>query len=187
MFHNSPGPCARLGGTLLSRFRARAFLCLFCRTGFAASMPRAPFPGGRGRLSAVKVKLTMRLGIGAGLLVSAHSDARRLLGACSAKVGTGFAIGTRASYKLRAFSFGKPGARFAGKCSRAGAVVAQAVSNSLVVARGGVGMSPGFPARAQTREGFLGPPFFFVRGGILRRSRTLRCSTKPPNWAQSVA
>src|SRR5258708_26182375 len=75
MFHNSPGPCARLGGTLLSRFRARAFLCLLCKTGFAASMPRAPFPGGRRRLCAVKVKLTMRLGIGAGLLGSAHSNA----------------------------------------------------------------------------------------------------------------
>src|SRR5260221_9868295 len=120
MFHNSPGPCARLGGTLLSRFRARAFLCLLCRTGFAASMPRAPFPGGRRRLSAVKVKLTMWLGIGAGLLVSAHSDARRLLSAWSAKVGTGFAIGTPASYKLRAFSFGKPGNRIAGQCSQAG-------------------------------------------------------------------
>src|SRR5258705_4448595 len=98
MFHNSPGPCARLGGTLLSRFRARAFLCLFCRTGFAASMPWAPFPGGRRRLSAVKVKLTMWLGIGAALLVSAHPDARRLLAACSAKIGSGLWIMIRAHF-----------------------------------------------------------------------------------------
>src|ERR1700687_4166239 len=63
------------------------------------------FPGDRRRLCAINVKLTMRLGIGAGLL---GSNARRFLGAYSAKVGTGFAIGTRASCKLRAFSFGKP-------------------------------------------------------------------------------
>src|SRR5258705_10867681 len=35
------------------------------------------FPGGWRRLSAVNVKLTMRLGIGAGLLMAARSDARR--------------------------------------------------------------------------------------------------------------
>ena len=43
MFHARPCPGARLGGTVLSRFCARAFPCLLCRRGFAASMPRARF------------------------------------------------------------------------------------------------------------------------------------------------
>jgi hypothetical protein len=63
----------------------------------------AAFLPPRPRLCAVNVKLTMGLGIGASLLVSAHSSACR------------FAPG-------------------------AGEVATQAVSNSLVVARGGVGM-----------------------------------------------
>src|SRR3984893_7365703 len=79
MFHSLPCPCARLGATLLSRFRARALPCLFCKTGFAASMPEGAFRGGRRRHCAVNVKLTMRLEIAAGLLMSAISDARRFL------------------------------------------------------------------------------------------------------------
>src|SRR5207302_9724530 len=68
MFHGLPCPCARLGGTLLSRFHARACPCLLCKTGFAASMPQRPFWAVGRRLSAVNVKLTIRLGIGPSLL-----------------------------------------------------------------------------------------------------------------------
>src|SRR5882757_8411455 len=110
MFHNSPCPCARLGGTLLSRFRARACLCLFCKTGFAASMPQGLFRAVGGGFSPVNVKLTMRLGIGGGLLMSARS----MLADPS-----------------------KGSARLLHRWRQTG----------LVVARGGVGMSPVFPAR----------------------------------------
>ena len=107
---------------------------------------------GRGRLCAVKVKLTMRLGIAARLLVSAHS------------ILAGFPPGS-------------------------GEVVTQAASDSLVVARGGVGMPPGFPVRKTgANEGGLSqsPPFFF---GVWRPA-TIPClhgRAKPPNGAQSLA
>src|ERR1700682_2013775 len=69
----------------------------------------------RPRLCAVNVKLTMGLGIGASLLVSAHSSACPGLLPGPARLAT------------------------------------QAVSNSLVVARGGVGMEPVFVAREEQR------------------------------------
>jgi hypothetical protein len=55
-------------GTVLSRFRPRAFPGLFCKTSLAASMPQAGFRSRGGSLCAVNVKFTMWLGIGAGLL-----------------------------------------------------------------------------------------------------------------------
>src|SRR5471032_1515795 len=114
----------------------------------------AAFLPPRPRLCAVNVKLTMSLAIGAGLLVSAHSVARRF----------------------------SPGA---------GAVATRAVSNSLVVARGGVGMYPG-PAR-QDQHGrgraFSEPSLFLcvlVPDAVRRHKRVharlrraLRCSTEP--------
>src|SRR5216683_3538225 len=87
------------------------------------------------------------------------------------KSGYRFCDRNTRSFKLRAFSFGKPEARFAGKCSRAGAVVTQAVSNSLVVARGGVGMSPGLLARKDRRKrgrAFSELSLFLLAFGILR-------------------
>ena len=48
MFHSGASPCSWLDGTHLSRFCARAFPGLLCRTGFAASMPRARFGRFRG-------------------------------------------------------------------------------------------------------------------------------------------
>src|SRR6266851_5176332 len=82
------------------------------------------------------------------------------------KSGYRFCDRNTRSFKLRAFSFGKPEARFAGKCSRAGAVVTQAVSNSLAVARGGVGCHPGsLREKIGANEGGLSQssPFFFWR------------------------
>ena len=49
-----------LGGTHLSRFRARALPWLLCRRGFAASMPWRRFRLPWRRLCVVNVKLTMR-------------------------------------------------------------------------------------------------------------------------------
>src|SRR6266702_2560856 len=60
MFHGLTSSRVGLGGTSLSRFRPRAFPLLFCKTGFAASMPRRRYRA-----------------TGAGLLLSAHSIARR--------------------------------------------------------------------------------------------------------------
>src|SRR5450755_3651057 len=77
MFHDATSSGARLGGTSLSRFRPRAFPWLFCKTGFAASMPRGRYRAIGDTFCSVKVKLTKGLGIGAGLLVSARSIARR--------------------------------------------------------------------------------------------------------------
>src|ERR1700687_1391874 len=77
MFHDATSSGARLGGTSLSRFRPGAFPWLLCKTGFAASMPRRRYRAIGGGFCSVKVKLTKGLGIGAGLLVSAHSMARR--------------------------------------------------------------------------------------------------------------
>ena len=71
-----PCPSAWRDRTHLSRFRARGFPWLFCKTVFAASMPRARFQGRRRCLCAVNVKLTMRFRIAAGLLWSAHSISR---------------------------------------------------------------------------------------------------------------
>jgi hypothetical protein len=86
------------------------------------------FPGGWRRLFAVNVKLTMRLGIGAGLLMSARS----MLADPS-----------------------KGSARLLHRWRQTG----------LIVTRGGVGMSPVFPAREDQHkrgEGFLRAfPFFF--------------------------
>src|SRR5450432_2452113 len=77
MFHDATSSCARLGGTPVSRFRPRAFPWLFCKTGFAASMPWRRYRAIGDGFCSVKVKLTKRLAVGAGLLVSAHSIARR--------------------------------------------------------------------------------------------------------------
>src|SRR5260370_31605502 len=68
--------CDWLGGTDLSRFRAPAFPGLFCKAGFAASMPWACFRAPERRIYAVNVKLTMRVGLGAGLLASTRSTPR---------------------------------------------------------------------------------------------------------------
>ncbi len=48
-----------LGGTDLSRFRAPAFPELFCKAGFAASMPWACFRAPERSIYAVNVKLTI--------------------------------------------------------------------------------------------------------------------------------
>src|SRR5450631_804576 len=77
MFHDATSSGARLGGTPVSRFRPRAFPWLFCKTGFAASMPRRRYRAIGDGFCSVKVKLTKRLAVGAGLLGSAHSIARR--------------------------------------------------------------------------------------------------------------
>ena len=77
MFHDATSSGARLGGTPVSRFRPRAFPWLFCKTGFAASMPRGRYRAIGDGFCSVKVKLTKRLAVGAGLLGSAHSIARR--------------------------------------------------------------------------------------------------------------
>ena len=147
MFHSWPCPRVRLGGTVLSRFRARAFPWLLCRTGFAASMPRPRFrPCGR-RLCAVKVKLTMSL------------------------------ADRRAAASVRAL-------QLAGFLQVAGEVGTQAASNSLVIARGGVGMSPGPGAERSARRGrvFSAPSLFFALAR-LRPTQCLRRTAKPPIWA----
>ena len=51
-------PGVRSGGTVLSRFCARAFPCLFCRRGFAASMPPARFRAADAVICVVNVKFT---------------------------------------------------------------------------------------------------------------------------------
>src|SRR5512140_2893802 len=58
MFHSSIAPAPAPGGTILSRSCARAFPSLFCKTGFAASMPQTRFRAPREGLCVVKVKLT---------------------------------------------------------------------------------------------------------------------------------
>ena len=89
----------------------------------------------------------MQLGIGAGLLVSAHSYSR-------------------------VFSRGRR------------ALLHRVVQTGLVVARGGVGMSP--PGASCEKISFSGPPFFFD----VWQCAAIPClhrSAKPPNWAQSLA
>src|SRR5258708_39835969 len=77
MFHTSTltrCPARRDTSVPLSRTRIPLFVLQdrLCSVHAAGA-----FPGGRRRLYAVNVKLTMRLGIGPGLLMSAHSSARR--------------------------------------------------------------------------------------------------------------
>jgi hypothetical protein len=94
----------------------------------------AAFLERRGRVCAVKVKLTIGFGIGGWLLWSAGSIARRF----------------------------SPGS---------GEMATQAASNSLVIVRGGVGMSPG-ALREKVNKGGLSqsPPFFIRRTSSARKS-----------------
>jgi hypothetical protein len=74
---------------------------------------------------------------------------------------------------------------FAGFLQVAGEIASCVASNSLVIARGGVGMSPEpFARQDRHRQGesFLGalPFFFFQRSAAILR---LRGMAKPPIWA----
>ena len=81
-----PCPRAWLAGTYLSRFCARAFPCLLCRTGFAASMPGdALWPLRRG-LCVVNVKLTTRWRSRLWLRRVEHIGSRRLISRLPARL-----------------------------------------------------------------------------------------------------
>src|ERR1700682_930696 len=148
MFHSLPCPCARLGGTLLSRFRARALPCLFCKTGFAASMPQGAFPGGRRRLCAVKVKLTMRLGVGAG---AASVSALELSPVFSARVPQKWMPVLRSEQTQvmdrEHFLSANRKSTLPENALGPTRLLHRRCQTGLVVARGGVGMSPGFLVR----------------------------------------